>query len=335
MNLARRSGATLIELVVVFVIIAILVSLLLPAVQRMRDRARVTECAARLANLGRALHGYNAAYGHFPAALPSDTLDPPRQSGRFYAPHVYLLPYLEEFPLASRIDTTKRRLFVWDPRSDAIMSARVEVFLCPSDAGSAGNNYRACTGPGPYRMQSPLSPGGGLGAFEALFEKPDSAFRDGLTHTVGMSERLKGSGGAFSRQHDFWYSGANQLLGRQPLLEEAIDICNSLRGSPSHYNPLSGATWFLGSYENTWYNHTVGPNSADIQCAVESFNPTFRDHSADGGVFGASSNHKAGVNCLYMDGAVRFTSNEIDLKIWRALSTRSGGEVIDGGDAAF
>jgi hypothetical protein len=54
-----------------------------------------------------------------------------------------------------------------------------------------------------------------------------------------------------------------------------------------------------------------------------------------GGVFGASSNHKAGVNCLYMDGAVRFTSNEIDLKIWRALSTRSGGEVIDGGDAAF
>jgi hypothetical protein len=331
----ERRGATLIELIVVFVLIAILVAMLLPAVQRMRDRSRRIECAARLSSLGLALHNHYAAFGHFPAALPSDNLNPPRGSLRFYAPHVFLLPYLEEHALSQRIDTTKPKAFRWDARGDAIMSARVEVFLCPSDMGGVGNNYRVSLGPGPYSVQSPLSPGGGLGAFEAVYEKTDSAFRDGLSHTVGMSERLKGSGGAFSRKHDFWYSGAFSLLGREPVLDEMVEICNSLRRSPPHYNPHSGATWFLAGYENTWYNHAVSPNSHDISCAVEGFNPELPDHSTDGGVFGASSNHKGGVNCLFMGGAVRFISNDIDLSIWRALSTRGGGEVIGQTSEAF
>ena len=220
------------------------------------------------------------------------------------------------------------------------MTTPVEAFRCPSDYGPRGdrpgNNYRVSTGPAPYATVSTLSPGGGLGAFQTLYPHGQSPFGDGLSNTIGMSEKLQGSATGYTRRRDFWYSGVLTLLGFQPELEEMIEVCDSLQGYPVDYYPYGGSTWYLAGYEYTWYNHVVSPNSGVPNCSPESLGvPNEGQKLTDGGVFSASSNHKGGVNCLFMGGAVRFISDDIDLALWRALSTRSGGEVISQGDVVF
>jgi hypothetical protein len=318
-------------------------AILLPAVQKARERSRKVQCATRLSNLGKALHTFYAVRGQFPyGMIPTDFREPGSPDGlnagpgssSYYSVHVQLLPYLEEGALADRVDLGRRQDFFWDPAGEGLMTEPVEVFRCPSDwgphGGRPGNNYRACTGPGPYANGGRWSPDGGLGAFVLLRAFRNGAFLDGLSHTIGMSEKLQGSASGYDAKRDFWYSGIMDLAGPTPTTQEMIDVCDSLRGQPAYFQPYSGTTWFLTGYDQTLYNHAVLPNSPVKDCSWRGFNPELPDLFSHGGVFGASSNHKGGVNCLYMDSAVKFISNDIDMKIWRALSTRSAGEILGG-----
>lgn len=92
----RRPALTIVELLVVVAVVGFLAALLLPAVQSARESSRRVDCFSRLGQLGRALHGFQAAYKVFPPAMPADDNNPNNGGSAWYSPHAHLLPYLEQ-----------------------------------------------------------------------------------------------------------------------------------------------------------------------------------------------------------------------------------------------
>src|SRR5262245_2842669 len=133
-----RSGFTLIELLVVIAIIAILVALLLPAVQTAREAARRIQCANHLHQLGLAVHNYHDTY----RMLPMGNDWKPTQAWGGWAfnasVHVRLLPYLDQAPLQQRIDFN---LPLFNPANIFIEEVPLAVVRCPSDTGNEQHRY--------------------------------------------------------------------------------------------------------------------------------------------------------------------------------------------------
>src|SRR5262249_52784247 len=118
----QRGGFTLIELLVVIAIIAILIGLLVPAVQQVREAAARTQCANNLKQLGLAVHNYHGTYKRFPpAALGGDG----EVSGA-----VLLFPYIEQAPLYRQWNLTLRYTYYRHPAS--VVGAQVSIYYCPS-----------------------------------------------------------------------------------------------------------------------------------------------------------------------------------------------------------
>jgi prepilin-type N-terminal cleavage/methylation domain-containing protein/prepilin-type processing-associated H-X9-DG protein len=330
-NERSRSGTTMIEVLVALSIIGLLIAILVPAVQSAREASRRGQCQSRLKEMALALNSFEATRTEFPSALALLPQEGPPTSDRFYAPHAFLLPYLDQTPLFSRLDLQGRQLFVGDPSLlGALKNTMIDAFQCPSDLGISGTNYRVCMGPGPYATASSLTPGGGLGAFAAGKVLRPADFRDGMSNTIALCEKLKSPGtrGTYTPEM-FWYSGVADLVGFPfPAIDEVVSICDSLNGQPADFFPFAGRSWLLAAYEYTWYNHSVTPNGTAPDCSIESRSAT----STSGGVFKASSHHSGGVNCAFMDGHIRFISNSVDLRVWRGLATRAGGEPL-GGDS--
>jgi prepilin-type N-terminal cleavage/methylation domain-containing protein/prepilin-type processing-associated H-X9-DG protein len=327
-----RRGFTITELLVVIGVIGLLLAILVPAVMRVRETSRKALCQSRLAGLGKALHAFEASRQAFPPAAP---YAPGRRNAvgaeRQFAPHVALLPFVEQAPLAERvaaIPTEPGAMLAEGSESSRGVSeiafAVVESFVCPSDSGGSGTNYRVCLGPSPAWIESSLSPDGGQGPFTALVEYRPGDFTDGLGNTVGMSEKIKAGGGsAWDEQADFWYTGLSNLDPVNPPADEMTKVCGSLTGEPTHFHAHPGRTWMFASYAFTWYNHVSSPNAPTPDCTVLAWPGR---EASNAGSYKASSRHSGGVNALMMDGAVRFVADEVDLAVWRAAATRAGGE---------
>ncbi len=303
-------------------ILGTLIALLLPAIQQAREASRRLACVNNLRQIGMALHNYHGVQQRFPPGrgdpLPS-----------VFSTHAFLLPYLEQGALRQSID------FQQAPTTFSVAggvvhsgaanlsaaTARLEVFECPAESAGPGvagsefgaTNYAANAGSG-------LDQWGSLTAADGVFFKGSRiAMRDlldGSTSTVAMSERLLGPGTNGP--------SAVEVEPSRVMLEIAggKDPTSAACSAPNGGNAYRerGAKWILGNYGNTLYNHYYPPNAATWDCL---------NLQQQKGLLAARSMHPDIVVTLYCDGGVRCVSSAIDLALWRAAATRSGGELDD------
>ena len=129
-RLRGREGFTLIELLVVIAIIGILVGLLLPAVQKVREAANRTSCLNNLKQLGLALHNYHDTLGSFPSGYRCVKQADPTWTAPGWGWGALLLPFVEQEPLGKQI---RFGLPVEDPANLSVRRAQLKLFTCPSD----------------------------------------------------------------------------------------------------------------------------------------------------------------------------------------------------------
>jgi prepilin-type N-terminal cleavage/methylation domain-containing protein len=310
-------GFTLVELLVVISIIGALVSLLLPAVQAAREAARRAQCQNNLRQLGLALHNYEAVQRAYPpgrgAPLP-----------RIFSVLAYLLPHVEQANLHDRIDFLSAptdfnvgTVIHSGAANREIANTPLPFLQCPSDGGgprlagmeTGATNYSACAGSGQLDYGTILRADG---MFYLNSWTRHADVTDGLSHTVAMSERTLGPGLGASVQGQ---AALSRWMLEVPMGQEpSVANCQALIGAP---NPYRGGRWLLGNYGNTLYNHFNPPNSDAVDCM---------NVQQQKGAMAARSYHTGGVHTLFGDSSVHFTSDHIDLGVWQALATRSGGE---------
>ena len=344
----RRTGFTLIELLVVIAIIAILIALLLPAVQMAREASRRTQCRNNLKQIGLALHNYHSTFKVLPfgKGLDYQSVLPGVPVYARWSAHSMILADLEQATLYNKIN------FSFPPETPgmggvvAFMPAYqnpggvngvecrtpLEVFLCPSDfqvsdPWAGQNNYAANQG-GWLCDRSDST----IGAINAPTEVQTGVMYylsrvrlgdivDGTANTAMYSEKIRGQGLPDPRSDMF-------IMPHQTSLDAAYQTCTNINTSTAV--PLTskwGYSWVMGENCCTLYNHVATPNTNT--CGGTGFPGTMTNMAM---VVPPSSRHPGGVNVLMCDGAVRFVNNGVGLDIWRAVGTRRGQEQISNSD---
>ena len=335
-----RRGFTLIELLVVIAIIAILIGLLLPAVQKVREAAARAKCQNNLKQLGLALHNYEGANGRFPPAFLADTYGMPLPAYFFsWSVLAQLNPYLEQTNIYNAMDL-KQPIYVppaytISPQNQFAVVQVVPTFLCPSDRGvpvssaygvtdMGPTNYAACIGSGQTDGSAPVgSAWGADGMFKAKTGMKVTDVTDGTSNTAAMSESILGD-------------GPENASGAAPAGPDKVYKYTGF-GTPVNDSSCAGASqwnvsnrrgfmWASGEIRCGTYNHYLTPNSPNYDCVSNDAAPGPGQFTAYG-FRAARSRHPGGVNVLLGDGSVRFVSNTVDLVVWRAAGTRAGNEV--------
>ncbi|MFM9966595.1 MAG: DUF1559 domain-containing protein [Planctomycetaceae bacterium] len=311
----RVRGFTLIELLVVIAIIAVLIALLLPAVQNAREAARRSQCKNNLKQLGLAVHNYEASHKVFPPG----TLGFPKVFSCF----AHVLPYCDQDSLRRLINYNDSPLpFTGQPApngatNDLAAKSRIPMLNCPSDSGQSQSAF------GPTSYAGNLGSGTvtfGLNSMGdgVIFARSSVGFRslkDGSSSTALFSESLFGNGVTSTGTTPLdWRREVFEVPGSTDPTPAACDAASS-----GVWNGQRGWKWINGHYADTLYNHFHTPNSRKWDCGNGSHNK---------GLVSARSDHPGGVHVGLCDGGVRFISDNINLTIWRALSTRNGREVI-------
>ena len=302
LRILRRCRAfTLIELLVVIAIIAILIGLLLPAVQKVREAAARAQCANNLKQLALAMHSFHDIYKTLPPGMSPGPLNP-NYNCCWGTWMVAILPYIEQGPAFNLYknyggdDTTGPRYST--PPNTQVTSQRFAIMTCPSDSPNTplgiltshsygvnyGNTtvYQKANYQGVTFLGAPYAPNKG---FKLL------SISDGTSNTLLMTEVIQGQG---------------------------MDV----RGF-AWWGPATGITTFAGP------NPTVPDLVATGFCVNNGVNPPCMPIvTLDQALMSARSRHAGGVNVALADGSGRFIANNIDLATWRALGTAQGGEAV-------
>jgi len=344
----RRSAFTLIELLVVMAIIAVLVGLLLPAVQKVREAASRISCQNNLKQIGLAMHNYESAIGKLPSAFLGDsnpTLYPPPTYFDYFfswSALAQLNPYLEQTNIYNAMNLTQP---IYDPTNNYNISTAnqfavsqvIKLFLCPSDLGqpvlnpgdygiqTAGpTNYAVCVGSGTTAGGPPYgSPLNSDGMFQGIRSFRFSDITDGLSNTACASESLLGQGNEAVTSPTPPPPADPRYVFAYVGFGTPINVANCAAATTWNGDQRRGFMWATGEMRCASYNHYFPPNSLNYDC-VNNDATTITAFAWKT----ARSNHPGGVNLLMGDGSVHFITNSVDPATWQALSTRAGGEVL-------
>lgn len=330
----KRKAFTLVELLVVIAIIGILVGMLFPAIQAVREAARRSSCTNNQRQIALALQNYESANKKFPYGRKYDLWDT-------YTWTQHILPYMEQQAVYDGFETLIATGFapVYPGPNGPIghnggaqvqrqsREAVISTFMCPSDFGPAGNelwsdwfsgirfNYRGSVGSGDMYGQPIVSgdPGPwGVGIFAVnrnqtadnaitLFRTKMGDFKDGTSHTVIISECVVPQG--------------------------------------TGYEGPIGLAWY-GNMGGSLYSHNLTPNSSSpdeiiglvpgagyTEPCVSIAGNAWWQPCGDFAHCGARSSHPGGVIAARADGSVSFYADDISQVVWRGLGTMKNGEI--------
>jgi prepilin-type N-terminal cleavage/methylation domain-containing protein len=310
----RRAGFTLIELLVVIAIIGILISLLLPAVQKVREAAARAQCANNLKQIGLALHNYHDVNKTLPVAARMTWSGGANPDWSWIA---VMLPYLEQQNIYVACNVPNDPL--WNHMDILSNTLPGGILMCPSDPFGQGSwtnnadswgmqvgttNYFACLGanwggdPGPNAWAS-------QGPLDLRWCNPGNGTYDGLDY---------GDGAFYGYQLYPW--GDNRPGTRFAAITDGLSQ-TFLVGE----GLVQSCDWNWWAYGNgSIRTCAIAPNATALDGTPY---PAWDWMNA----FCFSSAHVQGVQFVYCDGSVHFVHNSISLANYRAMATKAGGEV--------
>jgi len=324
-----RKGFTLVELLVVITIIGLLMSLVLPAVSAARAAARAVQCKNNLHNLQYGVQLYQAQRGTFP---PSWKPALPDANGNVngWSTLGLILPYLEQVNLSDHIDYSLSYSLAppLAGQPGKLSATRVPVFICPDEQ----NDYVRLKNGQPYHypLNYAVNQGGwftynpatkkfGSGAFHPNSKFTGAHFRDGLSHTIAWAE---------VKAYNAYFRNAAIDNPQMPL--DAASLCalgGQLKKDTGH------TEWVDGRVHQTGFTSVFTPNHR-VVCPDQNFLDVDWTNQQEGkssvvstfAAVTARSYHTIGVHIAMMDSSVHLVVNEVDLAVWRAITTRFGKE---------
>lgn len=341
----KKRGFTLVELLVVIAIIGILIGMLLPAVQQVREAARRTQCLNNIRQLSLACHSYASAFGHFPPGCNWNEGSSDLQRNESVLPGgermawtVFLLPFIEQENLQ---DTFKSATADWStdywlatlPSGEPCASAVIPFLLCPSDASPFGDLNDSYT---QLQVQS-------LGALGTKFGKSNYVAIAGAGDEFQTSNMATFNDsanrfywGVFGKNSktsfgDLAGDGTTNIIAigeRATRTDEQSGKTNSLRSG-------QGAVWVGVGTANAHYPIRNGAGSVSKDWSV--FGHLASDNVVNWSINGndtpravASSFHSGGANIALADGSARFVNENLNINTFGTLVRMQDGQVVPG-----
>jgi prepilin-type N-terminal cleavage/methylation domain-containing protein/prepilin-type processing-associated H-X9-DG protein len=319
-RLGKRFGFTLIELLVVIAIIAVLVGLLVPAVQKVREAANRMSCSNNLKQIGLALHNFHGANSYFPSNLRPAQNQTVRMRWL-----TWVLPYIEQDNLFKNYNQALN----WsDPANRPVTSVRVKILECPSSPSStlldgapdgtpawapivANSDYAGIYGVHPSLATAGLVDVAGTtrGAISKTQNLRMGDFTDGTSNTLHVTE-----------------SSGRPSIYRQGKLVVGASATSRVNGG-GWCRPASEIPYLLGT--DATGTSTPGPNAINVTNGLDYIaagGPASTFYGTDG-TSQIYSFHSGLVNAVFADGSVRTINSSVGIRALARMVTRDGGEV--------
>jgi len=319
----RRMAFSLVELLVVIAIIAILIGLLIPAVQKIREAANRASCLNNLKQIGLALQNYAGTATTFPPGGVTPNVCCETQDSKSNANWAMLiLPYIEQQPLYDTYDPTK----YCEDQAEAFRTAYVKTYACPSDIDTR-QPQQPDGGPGKNELFMPSSyrgmSGRGSNDGDRFFTQPEEAYimeQAGLRQYIGVLHTYYSCDGTNMKE-----------LGNESFATITDGASNTLMvGEYTTTTAVRRRAYWAYTYDQYPLSGAV-PYSQTIGSSYEACtNDPDRTFDSDACKHGWGSLHPGGLNFLFCDGSGRFLSKSMDMEVFCALATIAGGETVDG-----
>lgn len=333
-----RTGFTLVELLVVIAIIGILIGMLLPAVQSVREAARRTACLNNVRQMGLALLNYESSYRHLPPSfeiVPGEVLEGNNGS---WSIHGRILPFVEQGNAANLIDLD----VAWDAQTNTgVPTTRMPMYVCASERNDTvridlntglpriypqnyGFNF------GTWLVYDPVDSRPGDGPFYVNSNVNVEHVYDGTSNTLAASE---------VKMFTSYVRNTPDLGPLPPTDPSAFEnVTGSLKLGPNLHENTGHTEWCDGRAHHSGMTTVFTPNTfvpyqfngqtydIDVNSRQEGQHASQNTYAA----ITARSYHAGGVvNCVFLDGSTTSISDNIGQTVWRAIGTIASGEIAD------